>query len=392
MDPFSGPDADNYYRVYLEFLRNGPFSPVDGVPFWQPGYPWFLLLLDHLSPGVGIRPLMVLQSMLTSITILVFRFFCISFLDKFQSNIIGILIAVNFGFFAASSQLMYESVLTFFSIIAIFSLFKASRENNFQVYRFFLLLLFYSTFLLSVFIQPKIVLVFFLVSLTLFGVRNFQLSRHLITAILISFSILLLRNFNAGLGVGISANFRTHIIVGTQKVYSDYHSNCDVSGNFDTLSSISCLLYERFLNFSIGAEVTFRNLYNFFAPYIGPLGDGKTGTGSWFHGINFRRLLPTDMRNEVLFYNIDLILSEIWMFSFLLAVMIGGYVSFSQSTREARFIRSMYMGFIGTMLPIIFGIGDSRYRLSAVPFYVAVVVFSLTNLYRRHLRSKWFSS
>jgi hypothetical protein len=63
--------------------------------------------------------------------------------------------------------------------------------------------------------------------------------------------------------------------------------------------------------------------------------------------------------------------------------MIGGLLSFKQHSVEARFTRSMFLGFVGTLLPVIIGIGDSRYRMPSMPFYTVVIIFFLSVVWRR---------
>jgi hypothetical protein len=182
--------------------------------------------------------------------------------------------------------------------------------------------------------------------------------------------------------LGISSNFRTHILTGNQTVIPG-GSSCNLTANFDTYNEVLCLLSERFQNIRIGIEITFGNLFDLFAPFVGPLGYGAVnGTGTWWHAFDLRRFLPDGFLENRYFLIIDDITSYIWMLS-IPTIMLLGYFKMKQNPKLQDLAQFLILSSVLALTPPIVGVGDSRYRLGAMFFYLPLIVYSLMIFHRR---------
>lgn len=377
MDPMSGPDASTYYSVFRTYSEKGWFAEHEAVPFWQPGYPWFLTLLNVLTFFSGLESMMVAQTCILSIgTLVVYKIMRI-FASK-NAELIGIFLCLNPALFAASTQLMYETTqisLVMISLMCMLKLMQSTNRN--QLFRFLFWLGLYISAFFAITIQPKILLIY--VILIVFSKPTaWSLAKTIPFAfpILLPLFLLQIRNLVTGFGWGISSNFRTHMLIGNQQVINQ-NSTCSLSSK-DSVGELFCLLKERFMDPVKGIEIMLHNSFDFFAPYIGPLGmGGFNGTGTWFHGFDFRRLLPAELRNESTFKLLDSTTSRLWMLALVGSIVLGFSIS-QKNSESKRFGLAFFASTIATFMPTIFGVGDARYRIGAMFFYTPLCIISLS--------------
>jgi hypothetical protein len=386
MDPMSGPDADTYIAVLESFQVNGPFSYHERVPFWQPGYPWLLLSISNIFRIHDLPTLMAFQSLSVSVLSFLMMRIVARYISIPMGYVTGILLSLNPALFASSAQLMYEAPLMMFIVLTLFCLTYFNYQKSIKRSNIIYHILMFIGIFFSITIQPKS-LIIILLMIAVFNKTKLLLRISSLFSIVISFSVLILRNIETGLGFGVSNNFSTHIRIGSQKIYTNYSDNCSVS-TFDSLSNFVCLEIARFKDPLKGVEITFQNFLNTFSPFIGPYGyGGLNGRGTWFHGLDFRRLLPEQLLGSSGFITLDTTLSALWILSYLLVCFYSSRELLLNSFIDRQFIHFCNFAALGSTVLIIFGTGDSRYRLGfstlLTPFFAYAVIQILDRTRRR---------
>jgi hypothetical protein len=395
-DYMSGPDADTYSSVTRELLSHGPFVQVEQIPFWPIGYPWFLAIIA--SPfGGNFEVIPYIQSALFSIGVLFFGMTLNLFFDKKIVVASSLLLAFNPALLVSSTQLMYEAPQVSLICIGFFLLFTAESKSKVKAVSIskqtigVLLLILAATMQLKVLILYLGVLIWNITlnktKKLLSGTRQRHLSLLLVVILIASPSVLILRNYFAGDGFGVSKNYQVHVKIGLSE--AGIASDCvnTSASNYDTLGYIFCLQMEKVKNPVSGILSISQQTYDFFTPYVGALRFIGNGNGTWFHGIDPRRFFNENQVKGAL-RTLDIILSGMWMSVLIFLIILGGTKLNGLSDRNIM----KYPFTLGSLLLLLvsaFGDGDSRYRLTLIPFYLPLVVSAIFEITRDSKKSKF---
>lgn len=379
MDPMTGPDAPTYNSVLETYVKNGPLAAHPSVPFWQPGYPWFLYLLHQLSPMNDLHFLMAIQSLCLSVSALLMQRVISKLFNASSGFVVGLLICMNPAFFGASSQLMYEIPQMMFIVIIIYLYIFSSLKLLKLVVLSNVILGISVFFALSM--QPKSLPILMILAIIYRGQTR---SAPLMLSISIAgtFATLLARNLYTGAGFLISSNFSTHIRLGTRNAIT-LRDNCDKFG-FDNPQKILCLQASRFENPTKGIEAMLHNLFDLFAPFIGPYGyGGNSGTGTWWHSFDIRRILPFTIKDNDFLYSLDKALSLIWIITYILIVMIAPFYLMRINVDGRKLFLFIYLSTLVSIVIVCLGYGDSRYRLGFSFLLIPIMVELTRNIFAR---------
>lgn len=387
MDPFSGPDADTYHVVYQSFAKNGIFSDHERVPFWQPGYPWFLIWLDSFVPGVNLNLLMAFQSISVTAIAWAMKILISNKFSKDVGNIAGILVVLNPALFAASTELMYEVPLIMFLMLTLLIISSCNFADFGNLMKAILSFTLFLSLFFATTIQPKSLLITMLF-LIFSPRRSLLLKIFCFMSLIVSVGILFARNVITGVGAGISSNFSTHIRLGSQNVYPRYNDQCPNEA-FDTFSQFICLQLNRFSEPKKGIEIMFHNVFDTFAPFVGPYGyGGNSGTGTWFHPFDLRRLFPQDLLFNPFFVAFDRVSSLLWMATYFLIVGWSSVHLYIYNLESRAFVLFLNLALFSNVLLIALGIGDSRYRLGFSFLLIPMFAHFFVNIFH-YLRRYW---
>jgi len=195
----------------------------------------------------------------------------------------------------------------------------------------------------------------------------------------------LLRNFLAGDGIGTSANFRYHISNGFHLVDPTYNFKCEFTSNYDSAREVLCITWEKISNPTLFVEITFNNLKNTIAPYIGNLGYGRNigDTGTWWHAFDFRRILGfyTWADENTFWWYLDRIFSIAWVVGLWVSIIIGVYLCYTRDIGNRAFVSFLVFATLSSIMILLAGQGDSRYRLGFIPFYTVFIAVSLLKFF-----------
>jgi hypothetical protein len=385
MDPNSGPDSPTYADVYWDYMNHGWLAENDFVPFWQPGYPWFLMSVSKLLGVANIEFLMIIQIILFALGTLTFYYLLRGY-NFSVATLTGVILCLNPAIWAASTELMYEIPQVSLCAISLYFMKELFKSSKFEYsHKALPWTLFVLSATVSISMQPKILLVYPIFILLYSANQRGQNYRKLIVFILMVFSLpfllLQFRNLRTGFGWGISSNFRTHIMTGNMQVLEG-STKCSITSNSDSVVEILCLLRERFENPIIGLEILGHNFFDFFAPYVGPIGyGGLNGTGTWFHGFDLRKLLPQMITQDKSFQAFDDFLSR-FLVLLILVSMIHGFFVLLQANKSKLLAIALLSATFVTLLPTLIGVGDARYRLGAMFFYFPLCSASLIQTFK----------
>ena len=383
IDPMTGPDASTYFEARNDMLRHGLFAPASGIPYWPFGYPFFLALIA-IPFGDSLVVVSIFQSLLWSLALISFY----AVLQKAFGIRVALLsvglLAINPALFGASVQLMYEVPQISFLLIALGLTLVKPKSRNWAIalYSFSIICI-----VLSISMQPKAVVITLAMYFALHSLGISRVISGVVTVFgsMLGISLVVLRNYLAGDGIGTSANFRYHITNGFHLVDPTYNFKCQFTSNYDSLSEVLCITMEKLSNPIFFLEITLNNLKNTLAPYIGNLGYGRNigDTGTWWHAFDLRRLLPsyTWADKDSLSWLVDRTLSVTWIFLIWALIFLGVHESYKYKTKSRKFILFLVFATISSVFVLLIGQGDSRYRLGIIPFYTVFIAFALIRLF-----------
>lgn len=390
IDPMSGPDAISYLNARDDLVSHGLFSQISGVPFWPVGYPWFLRAI-YVVFGPNLVWISLIQTSLWTLGLLSFYFFLSRRASGKVAITTTILLLFNPALTIASTELMYEIPQISLFLIGLDLLDRVPnsktliRATSLSVCGMLL-------WTFAAIMQPKI-LVLFAVCLIYFLFHQYSLKKSRI--ILVTFIVLALaltpstlaaRNVLAGDGVGVSQNLQTQIEVTLADfpgISSHYEECAHLKTKYDNPLYILCLQKIKFSKAPIeGIRLTAYNAFKLISPYVGSFHYSFGGTGTWYHGADIRRLLPNYeyKRPGTRFWHFDVLLSLIYLIAWLSIVTMGFKIGLLHFRREALFFGSLTLLLMAVSL---LANGDSRYRLSVIPFYSVFLGEFLSSKYKR---------
>jgi 4-amino-4-deoxy-L-arabinose transferase-like glycosyltransferase len=389
-DFMSGPDADTYSSVAIAILKDGAFVQVQQVPYWPIGYPWFLAVTSAPFGGNFIFSV-VAQILISGVGIFCFGLILKNIFNSRIAILSSTILAINPALVVSSTQLMYETVQIFLAIIGCYLCLKLSDKSN-LIKRVWLCLAAILILTISAIMQLKILGLFLGLVLGLMVCKQLVREKErfrilsifsiLIGVILIAPAVILGRNLIAGDGLGVSKNYQVHVIfgLGDGRLSAENCTNPSKLG-YDDIRYIVCLQKEKVIHPVSGLKATTRQTFDLFSPYLGHLAWKIDGNGTWYHGIDPRKLIGGyGGINWHRFVSMDIILSSLWMSFLIFTVLLGSanVLKFRSSFPKAI---PLVTGVITLALVSILGDGDSRHRLSLIPLYTPLVVFALSNIF-----------
>lgn len=399
IDPHSGQDAPSYFEDAEIVLREGPFAQVSYAPIWPIGYTWFMASIWKIG-GLDSRLLGVVQS-----SLVLFATFALYHCVKREINkdvalVSAILVTSSFAIFVSAGEIMYEtSMMSFFLIgLNLLSRFSLNNEEPKRT------AIFASVSLaLSILIHPSMLGPVVVVLIVIF-IRVFKRkSRNLALLVLVLLIVVsgpglnTLRNYISGDGLGYTGNIYTISTFsgwGSQdpeklRVCNDIGvkitSPALISKGwfYDSTPRQICLYKIALENPGQSLEIAVRNGIRWVSPYIGVL----KSNGTWYHGLDLRRIVPQYQWWEGNSRVIDTVLCSIWILIHLSLMLFGCYLLLRR--RLGFSVRDKYTPYL-FILPVIFKWltsifthGDSRHRLGVSPLYITLISISLICLLQK---------
>jgi hypothetical protein len=390
IDPHSGQDAPSFSADAIEIIRSGPFSPLQYAPWWPVGYSWFVSFWWGIF-GVDSRILGVAQTaLLFSAQILSVKLVKMT-INKETSQIFGYLIIFNFALFSSSGQLMYEVPLASFLILGAYNLRAlvsekrwSFRSASFSGLCFGLAILMHPSGL-----APALVLI----TVALLGQKlTWKLGAQVflvLTLLLSGVFLQVARNQIAGDGFGFSTTTFSNAQLGGWGTNNPAESlECEKIGTpltglrnqnrWDNPTRQICLYKVTIEQPSKLVEIFVFNSKRYWSPFVGIL----KGGGTWYHGLDWRRLVNSwytwwEGTPKV----IDLLLGYMWMFLHLTLACIGVRQSlvrrdYSKQNNTQRTL-FFFLPVLTTYLLSVLTLGDTRHRMPTMFFYEVLVAVGI---------------
>lgn len=398
IDPHSGQDAPSYYEDSEIVLREGPLAQVSYAPIWPIGYTWFMALIWRIG-GLDSRILGFVQSTLVLIATLALYHLVKREINVKVASISVILMTSSFAIFVSSGEMMYETPMMSFFLIGLNFVSKFSLEEKPSIKIAVLGGIFLS---LSVLIHPSI-LGPVVICMTIILSRLVKRKSHLTTWFLVALIVIsaptvnTMRNYLSGDGFGYTGNIYTiSTFSGWGASDPEQLKICNDKGikitskaliskdwYYDSLPRQLCL-YKIALEYpKTSLEIAIRNGIRWVSPYIGVL----KSNGTWYHGLDIRRLAPQYQWWEGKGRLIDTVLCSIWILMHLSLMIFGALLLWRKNGPLGS--KDAFSPYLFT-LPVftkwatsIFTHGDSRHRLGVSPLYLTLVSVSLYFLWMK---------
>lgn len=389
VDPLSGPDSDTYDSAARVLADEGPLAPeVPGIPYFPAGYPLFLSVFYRVvdDPRLATAVQVLLFGFATWIAYLLVR----REFDLPVAALSTFLLCVSPGLFAASAELMYETMLGG-GIVLGFDFFSRSVRGAAQR-RIPLAAAGVITLSLAATIQPKVVVVA-LLAIAWFAIRT----RHLLAvsvlvlALLVGPLALAARNFYAVGDFATSRNLGATMAYG---MHDDATGGSDVgfappcavtSIPVEERSQFKCSIRWAIENPLEATWLGLKKVMYFSSPLVGPL----AGRGTWFHAFDFRRVLPDSLLEAMWYRNLEFALWNVWTAVWGLLVVGGAAIAARRYPRAGVWLFAIPI--LAFALVSMGTIGDGRFRLPVAPFYsafIAVAIMAIVDRFRRPREGK----
>lgn len=402
MDPHSGQDAPSYFVDAKLVLRYGFFSPLAYAPYWPVGYTWFISIIWGIF-GVDSRALGVIQGLLLTVAIWSLFKLVQRELDRNVALLASLLVSISPALFVSSAEIMYEvPMLSFLLIGANLLSFSTISKKRIRIS------LFCGAFFLAIAVlihpsagAPSL-------GLLLIVIWRLYKSQMVSGAILgLAFSIFLsgpalniLDNNVAYKGVGYTTTALSNMqLGGWNSVPGVDQSQClalakkaqrspgrDVEGKkveknlqWDSALPAACLILTTLKNPIYFMKALNFNASRWISPYTGIL----KGHGTWYHGLDWRRLLPWYTWWTGSWRIFDYYLCYLWIAMHVGLASRGIYLLL-QSCRKRKLRYSSLLFFsvpvAASFLLSAFTCGDTRHRLLISPFYITLISAALLGI------------
>jgi len=370
-------------------LEDGPFASNTSAPFFPIGYPWFVAAIWKTF-GVSLQTLGVVQNLILALAIYCFYIICRDFFGQKVSLLTTFFLSINPAISASISLLAYEIPMASILVLGFYLLYQcknirvASFKYNIYVLGSGILFSTATTF------QPKIlpaIIVIVLIFLFRLHEKISQVTAwltliSLLTIISIGPAAAVVRNIEAGSGLGYTQNFSTNIFVGMKNssAFIDF-SSCPHSA-YDTIQKTSCLLVNKIKSPRQSLRIGVHQGTYFWTPFIGNL----KFMGTWYHGADWRRLIPNYLwwDRSSSWYLFDRLIGYLWTMGLISFILLGFWRSFHFN--KSRWIPILFSA------PVIFlwfvsviTYGEPRYRLPVIPFYTVFISIAIIYLYEKFL-------
>jgi len=299
------------------------------------------------------------------------------------------LVSISPALFVASAEITYEVSLLSCLVIGVNFLSSASSSQNHERSLFLLGSLFLT---FAVLIHPSALppaVSFFVI----FSWRQMQKRNGGKVALIVALTLLLsgpslniLYNFNQVGSVGYTSSTTTNMVIaGWGGNDPGAQSRCTLNGNrWDSLNKSLCLVSLTARDPLYMGEVISRNSIRWISPYIGIL----KFNGSWYHGLDWRRLIPSYTWYKGIWKGVDLVLSYSWIVLHV-TLFLRGLILLTHRVPKRKLIRAESAAVI-FLAPIalafalsIFTNGDPRHRLPVSPFYITFVAVALLDTWKK---------
>jgi hypothetical protein len=392
IDPHSGQDAPSYYEDAEIVLREGPLAQVSYAPIWPIGYTWFMALIWRIG-GLDSRLLGFVQSTLVLIATFALYQLVKREINKQVAMISTVLVTSSFAIFVSSGEIMYETPMMSLFLIGLnyiskFSLDEIHSRKSALLGGVFLA---FSTLIHPSILGPVAISLVVILG-RLIKKRNQLTSWALLALIVLSApAINTMRNYVSGDGLGYTGNIYTiSTFSGWGSQDPDQLKICNDKGvkitskalidkawHYDSTPRQLCLYKIALDHPTDSVEIAIRNGIRWVSPYIGVL----KSNGTWYHGLDARRLIPGYQWWEGKDRVLDTVLCSLWIVMHVSLMLFGSLLLWRK--RDSLQAKDYFTPYL-FILPVftkwatsIFTHGDSRHRLGVSPLYLTLVSVSI---------------
>jgi 4-amino-4-deoxy-L-arabinose transferase-like glycosyltransferase len=403
IDPLAGPDTGSYVDAARALADRGLLADhVPNLPYWPAGYPTFLATIFST---LGESPRLI-----AAIQVLFLGLATWSAFTLVRREIGGavalvsiVLMGLSPALFAASNELMYETVLAGGMVIA-FDLVSRSRHAT---GRRSIALAAAGGLLIGAVstMQPKaLAVVVVLLVWVCLGRRDVRVIVALIVAAAIGPLALAARTAATTDHVALSANLGATTRIGLNDHASGGYRydvsvlrGCDlpprlVSRDRVGFSDDDVFTFDRHLTdcsvswafahpvHAVGLGI--KKAVYFWSPMVGPLTRDREAT--WAQPFDYRRGVPATARDSGAFDTLNRILGNLWMVLVVGLVLAGVAIGVRSDRRRATLILAAPVAiFLGVSMVTI---GDARFRLPVTPFYTVLQAIAVVAILHRLAR------
>jgi hypothetical protein len=399
IDPHSGQDAPSYYEDAQIVLKDGPFAQVSYAPIWPIGYTWFLSLIWKIG-GLDSRLLGVMQSSLVLVATFALFHLVKREIGRQVALISVILVSSSFAIFVSAGEIMYETSMMSLYLVGVNLISKFSLDESFRKRTILFAGL---AFAIAILIHPSI-LGPILISLFVIFLRIVKKEKNKAILLILAGLIVLsgpgmntLRNYVSGDGLGYTGNIYTISTFsgwGAKDPIRLAECNnigvkitspalADKDWYYDSTPRQLCLYRIALENPKDSAEIAIRNAIRWVSPYIGVL----KSNGTWYHGLDIRRVVPQYQWWEGRSRVVDTVLCSVWIIFHVSLMIYGSYLLLR---RRNSFVKRDDFSPYLFVLPVlakwatsIFTHGDSRHRIAVSPLYITLIAVAIYFIFER---------
>lgn len=380
-DPASGPDAPTYDIAGRVFAHHGFFAGAPGIPYWPAGYPGFVSLF-YWAFGDGSRSFAIAQVLLLAAATWSAYRIARRILGPRVATVTIIGLCISPALTASVPLLMYETpILAGLTIGAdlILSAQHASGRRRMVLIAFGGLVVGIFATMQATIVLPALVMLV----ISCYALREERSVRVVLAAVclgamLLGPAVLVARNIHRGDGVGFAGNLGITMLVGAGSAGREIPcamTDHSVAGDRRlTNCAIEHKLTHPLETVRVAADIEWK----LWAPMVGP----ARKYGSWFHGFDYRRLVPDSMEYTTAFQRFDRWSSKAWEIG-TIALIVAGIVLAFRRERDRLDIVWLAVPVLTWALMHSVIAGDARFRLPVSPFYVPFMAYAGLAVYDR---------
>jgi len=391
-----GADGENYLRGLLGLARDGLLSTEGKLSYWPAGYPLLMWPVLILFKGAFFPALAFIQSLL-------YAFACAFFVDELTRTrlrkfalLVAVFLTFNPTLALNTIAVGYELPAVSLSLISVAALLRSFRLGRLKPLTIENLVA-STSFLLATFMQPRLIVLGFVVML-LWALAQYPLKS---AAVFLSFSTLVMlvapaimiwRNSNANGYAAISTNLGTTMGIGAgPEATGGYNGKyngvpCPEADSAKDPAEadnrrVRCILKWYVLNPVDSAKLFWNKARFFWSPWFGPESNGTMARNPWRLNHPLNDWTKSQSGVDLIFGGIGKFISWIWMLGTITLLFLGFRILWRAGGLERLLGLGAFSFVLLNWLSSILTIGDNRFRIPSMGLSLVLQAIALQSVF-----------
>lgn len=393
-----GADGENYIRGLLGLAKDGFLSTEGKLSYWPAGYPLLLWPILVLFKGSFFSVVSIFQSLLYAIA-------CAFFIEEFRRTKLirftlplTLILTFNPTLALNTIAIGYELPTVSFSLIstaAILRSFRIKRKMPISPE----LIVASVSFLLATFMQPRLILIAFVV-LLIWAIAQYRLSMAALLLIVgvsivsIAPATMIWRNSKANGYASISTNLGTTMGIGagpdaTGGYNGKYNGvpcpQADVESNPAKADNakVKCILKWYVQNPGSSIKLFWNKARFFWSPWYGPEANGTMARNPWRINHPLTETVKIESGKNMVYGTFGKFVSWNWMLGTLILLFFGFKILWQSNGVERLLgivaLATVIINWVSSILTI----GDHRFRIPSMGMSLLLQVIGFASLFIR---------